>query len=125
LLSHWQQWLTFLALGVKKVNFNKIIKEVVMETKRVCVQEVKFFRGREASLLARGIKLEIFHVLRKAKYKLNQVILFNKEPCIVKEVSIKEKYTYYRLQTCKGVNLSWKYEQDIQAITNQSDLLGR
>jgi hypothetical protein len=96
-----------------------------METKRVCIQEAKFFRGREASLLARGIKLEIFHVLRKAKYKLNQVVLFNKEPCVIKEVSVKETYTYYRLQTCKGGELFWKYEQDIQSMINQSDLLGR
>lgn len=88
-------------------------------------KEAKFFRGREASLLARGIKLEIFHVLRKAKYKLNQIVLFNKQPCIVKQVSVKETYTYYKLQTCKGLDLGWKYEQDIQLTTNQTDLLGR
>ena len=87
--------------------------------------ESSFFRGREKSLAKQGFILVVFHVLRKALFKLNQIVICENKTCVVTEIEVKESYTYYKLMDCKGFSLGWKYECDLMDCGNQDDCLGR
>lgn len=94
----------------------------ISEEKRVCFREAVFFRDRKKNLAEQGIKLVVFHVLRKAAFK--GMVLHLGTMCTVEEVSVKEKHTYYRLAK-KGVPIGWKYEQDVENFADAPDPLGR